>query len=54
MIENLGIIQSIGLEEFITLELERWKCSKCGSLFCVHREKCLTCGEVNTLHKKKK
>lgn len=54
MIENLGTIQSVGLENFIALEVERWKCSKCGSLFCVHRDKCLTCGEVNTLYKSKK
>lgn len=53
MIENLETIQSVGLEEFITLEVERWKCSKCGSLFCVHRDKCLTCGEVNTVYKNK-
>lgn len=54
MIENLEKIQSVGLEQFISMEIERWACPKCGSQFCVHRDKCLACGEVNTAYKKKK
>ena len=54
VIENIGVIQAIGVDEFINLENERWKCPKCGNLFCVHKDRCLTCGEINTTYPKKK
>jgi hypothetical protein len=36
-IENLQRITQIGLENFINLEKEKWKCIQCGQLVCVHR-----------------
>jgi Protein of unknown function (DUF3795) len=43
MIENLEMIQKLGLEAFVAHEVERWKCPECGGVICVHREKCIYC-----------
>ena len=47
-IQNLYKIKEIGLTQFIELEKEKWKCTKCGQLLCVHRETCLNCGSNNS------
>ncbi len=44
MIENLGNIKKFGIEKFVESEQNRWKCSDCGELLCVHRFSCLKCG----------
>lgn len=44
MIDNLKTIHDFGIRHFIRLEKERWTCSKCDSMICVHRSKCLSCG----------
>jgi len=46
-VQNLNTIKEIGLTHFIDIEKEKWKCSKCGQLLCVHREVCLICGNKN-------
>lgn len=46
-IQNLNKIKDIGVSGFISSEKEKWKCSKCGQLLCVHREVCLICGNKN-------
>jgi rubrerythrin len=46
-IQNLQRIKETGLDSFINLEKEKWKCLKCGNLLCVHREVCLICGNKN-------
>ena len=43
MIQNLDLIQKIGLPEFQKLEESRWTCRVCGSGICVHRDFCLSC-----------
>ena len=45
MIENLGNIKKLGIEKFVELEQNRWKCSECGEILCVHRNACLKCGK---------
>ena len=45
MIENLENIKNIGLAAFVEEEKERWRCSKCGGVICVHRGYCYDCGE---------
>ncbi|MBS4060749.1 MAG: DUF3795 domain-containing protein [Bacteroidetes bacterium] len=45
MIENLGNIKNEGIEKFVEMEQNRWKCPKCGELLCVHKISCLKCGE---------
>ena len=44
MIENLENIKKIGLSAFIENEKERWHCTSCGGVICVHRGYCLSCG----------
>lgn len=48
-IQNLKTINEIGINEFIMQEKEKWKCSVCGHLLCVHRGVCLICGANNHL-----
>jgi hypothetical protein len=44
LIENLQSIQTLGIEEFVIREKDRWKCPQCGGTICVHRESCIYCG----------
>ncbi|MFZ7131997.1 MAG: DUF3795 domain-containing protein [Eubacteriales bacterium] len=43
MIDNLEIIKTFGMDVFLQKEIKRWRCSKCQSIVCVHRDVCLTC-----------
>lgn len=47
LIQNLQSIKEEGFESFIKIEKEKWKCTKCGQLLCVHKEVCLKCGNKN-------
>jgi hypothetical protein len=42
-LDNLMIIKDSGLDVFIQLENEKWKCDECGGMICVHRGFCLEC-----------
>lgn len=44
MIENLEYIQRFGIRSFVRHEKERWTCSECGEVICVHKENCIYCG----------
>ena len=46
-IENLKQINAIGLTDWINSQKEKWKCSNCNELLCVHNDVCLNCGNVN-------
>jgi hypothetical protein len=46
MLRNLQSIQTVGLDAFVDLESERWKCTQCGGVVCVHKEHCLHCGHA--------
>jgi hypothetical protein len=45
LIQNLRRIDKIGIESYLQLETERWKCSDCGSLLSVHETSCSECGK---------
>ncbi len=45
MIENLESVRIHGIRKFIRTEKQRWNCSKCGGIMCVHRGVCFTCGD---------
>jgi len=45
MIENLEAIRKHGIRKFVKTEKERWTCSDCGGIICVHRGFCFTCGK---------
>jgi len=44
MIDNLETIKQVGIRNFIKQEKERWACSKCGGIICVHKGNCIYCG----------
>jgi hypothetical protein len=46
MIENLSCLKKQGLEGFLKIEEDRWKCNVCGSGLSVHRDFCLNCKTV--------
>ena len=46
-IQTLQSISEVGLKSVIKPEKEKWTCSKCGKLLCVHRDVCLHCGARN-------
>lgn len=46
MIENLSSIEKNGLEKFLKIEEEKWKCTVCGFGLSVHRNFCLNCKTV--------
>lgn len=51
MIENLNSIFAIGVRKFAKMESERWKCSNCGSIICVHKVNCLICEKRREIRK---
>ena len=50
MIENLNSIKKNGIRKFIKLEKQKWTCSKCGSIICVHKKNCLVCGSKRVVY----
>jgi hypothetical protein len=46
--ENLETIRKKGIDKLIEEEEKKWRCSKCGSLLCMHKNKCPACGEINS------
>ena len=47
LMENIALIEEIGLEAFAAREEVKWKCPQCGELLCVHKPNCLNCGNQN-------
>jgi hypothetical protein len=46
-LENIALIEMIGLEAFVAQDEVKWKCPSCGELLCCHRPVCLHCAEAN-------
>ena len=44
MIDNLKMINEVGIRRFIRSEKLKWVCPECGEMICVHRPTCLRCG----------
>jgi len=53
MIENLNYIKEFGIEEFLNIEEDKWKCPKCGENLCCHNGLCLNCDLDTFLENKK-
>lgn len=45
MIENLEHIRDNGIDKFLKKQEEKYKCSECGGVICVHNGKCYSCGK---------
>jgi len=39
MIDNLKYIQTWDIKQFLENDQEKWKCSSCGGVICVHNKK---------------
>ena len=46
MVENLRILKSKEVDEFLKDQAERFRCPNCGYVICVHDAKCYSCGYV--------
>lgn len=44
VIDNLHIIQIIGIQRFVEAEKQEWICPECGEMLCMHKPQCLSCG----------
>ncbi len=53
MIENLEYIKENGINQFLEMEEERWKCPECGAVICCHNGICFDCGLSKLKNKKK-
>lgn len=51
-IENLNIIQTSGLEELMKIQIEKYRCHRCGDLISTHNKKCFNCDPINKLIEK--
>ena len=43
MIENLNMINELGMEAFLHKEQEKWVCAECNGPICCHNGLCLNC-----------
>jgi len=43
MVENLKTIKEEGIQEFLKMEEEKWKCPECGGVICCHNGICFSC-----------
>jgi rubrerythrin len=46
MVENLRELKERGMEEFLRIQREKYKCPECGDIVSVHDGKCYACGHV--------
>ena len=43
MVKNLNSIRDHGMKEFLNMQSEKYRCSKCGGTICVHTNRCYSC-----------
>jgi len=48
LIENLYEIKNEGVDKFLENQKEKYKCSKCGGVICVHNKKCYDCEKIES------
>jgi len=48
MIESLNEIKNRGIADFLANQREKYKCSKCGGVICVHNKKCFDCEKIES------
>jgi len=48
MVENLTEMKEKGIEEFLRIQREKYKCPRCGNVVSVHDGKCYACGYKKT------
>jgi hypothetical protein len=48
MVDTLRSVQSRGIAEVLKTQRERYRCSRCGGVICVHNGKCYSCDKVKS------
>ncbi len=43
MVENLKMVKTKGMDEFLKSQTEKYTCPSCGDVVCVHDAKCYSC-----------
>ena len=43
MLENLSQIKQGGIETFLSAQLAKYRCPRCGGIVCVHNKRCYKC-----------
>jgi hypothetical protein len=43
IIEGFTHIKNKGMEDFLAIEKEKWKCPTCGGVICAQTKRCYTC-----------
>jgi hypothetical protein len=46
-IYNLKYIKEHGMDAFLKMEEEKYKCDKCGDVKCIHNGKCYSCETIS-------
>lgn len=46
LIENAIRIKTVGAKQFLVGEKEKWTCSHCGGVICLHDRACSECGQT--------
>lgn len=49
MIENLDLMEQVGISEFARGERSRWRCPGCGGVICGNLGYCLVCEQKSTM-----
>ena len=44
MVENQKMMQELGMEQFLEIQTEKYRCPSCGDIISVHDGKCYACG----------
>ena len=43
MVENQNLLKDKGIDEFLKIQEQRYRCPSCGDVVCVHDGKCYNC-----------
>ena len=46
LIENLILIKKNGIDSFVKIQKNKYKCSRCGDTICIHNKKCYSCDTI--------
>jgi len=52
LVENLKTFHEKGVDGFLILETEKWRCPRCGGTICCHNGLCFAC-QLEVIAKRK-
>lgn len=48
LVDNLLFIKKNGVKKFLTKEIKKWRCPRCGDIICCHNGKCYHCDKIKS------